>query len=782
MKVVALISGGKDSCYNMMQCVAEGHEIVALANLKPVEKDEIDSYMYQSVGHNAIDLYAEAMGLPLYRREILGSSKVTGRDYHPTSDDEVEDLYELLKTVKSQLPVEGVAVGAILSNYQRVRVENVCQRLELTPLAFLWRRDQEELLDEMIRCKLKAILIKVAAMGLYPKKHLGKSLEDMQEYLQKKHAEFDLNVCGEGGEYESFTLDCPLFTKKIVLDEVETVMHSDDAFAPVGYLNIKRAHLQDKDKVGYLNIKRAHLQDKDKVGYLNIKRAHLQDKDKVGYLNIKRAHLQDKDKVGYLNIKRAHLQDKDKVGYLNIKRAHLQDKDKVGYLNIKRAHLQDKDKVGYLNIKRAHLQDKDKHVEGTQHSRIDELPMKTSRHLYSELFGDDSDRLEISTEHLDVQSPCLSAPLSGSLKPLIIVRDNIFPSPGKHIWISNLISFPGNGDNISSQTRTLMEKLREILANSEEHFSLSDLVCVHLYVGNMVDFAAINSVYKTYFGINPAARVCVQVPLPSNVGLMMDCYGSSNHADRDTMHVQGLSHWAPANIGPYSQCVKLGQRLHIAGQIGMVPANLSLIHGGIQSQARLSLRHVARVLKAMETSCCMDNIVSCVCYVTHEEYISVAKHELKRVTSERFQCSPVYVVVPMLPKGAMIEWQVLANIGTRDIQVQRHVMTDKQLECTAVAHVCSDENISLSAHVYVRDESDKTKTDVDAALEMARSCSNRVCPQVTQCANWTIFYPSHLFSYQQMFEASQKWWKGDPFFLVPVTRLEEENMIISLCA
>lgn len=35
MKVVALISGGKDSCYNMLQCVMAGHEIVALANLKP---------------------------------------------------------------------------------------------------------------------------------------------------------------------------------------------------------------------------------------------------------------------------------------------------------------------------------------------------------------------------------------------------------------------------------------------------------------------------------------------------------------------------------------------------------------------------------------------------------------------------------------------------------------------------------------------------------------------------------------------------------------------------
>lgn len=35
MRVVALISGGKDSCYNMVQCVAAGHDVVALANLRP---------------------------------------------------------------------------------------------------------------------------------------------------------------------------------------------------------------------------------------------------------------------------------------------------------------------------------------------------------------------------------------------------------------------------------------------------------------------------------------------------------------------------------------------------------------------------------------------------------------------------------------------------------------------------------------------------------------------------------------------------------------------------
>jgi len=40
MRVVAMVSGGKDSCYNMMQCVAEGHEIVALANLHPKDRGE----------------------------------------------------------------------------------------------------------------------------------------------------------------------------------------------------------------------------------------------------------------------------------------------------------------------------------------------------------------------------------------------------------------------------------------------------------------------------------------------------------------------------------------------------------------------------------------------------------------------------------------------------------------------------------------------------------------------------------------------------------------------
>lgn len=81
--------------------------------------------MYQTVGHMGIEKLSEAMQLPLYRMETKGKSTQTGKSYVPTDDDEVEDLFNLLKTTKEEMSIEAVAVGAIFSDYQRIRVENV---------------------------------------------------------------------------------------------------------------------------------------------------------------------------------------------------------------------------------------------------------------------------------------------------------------------------------------------------------------------------------------------------------------------------------------------------------------------------------------------------------------------------------------------------------------------------------------------------------------------------------------------------------------------------------
>lgn len=247
MKFVGLVSGGKDSLFNILHCIQNGHELVCLANLHPPEgiADEMDSFMYQTVGYHALSMYGECLGVPLYRGTIDGSSKAIGLEYEETEKDETEDLYKLLKKVKDAQPeVEGVSVGAILSNYQRTRVEDVCNRLGLTSLAFLWQRRQDELLDEIIGSGVDARIIKTAAVGL-GKEHLGRSLGDVRSDLIKYNEMYGIHLCGEGGEYETLVVDAPIFKKKLHLDMANSTIR-DFSSEFVSYLERIKVQLVDK--------------------------------------------------------------------------------------------------------------------------------------------------------------------------------------------------------------------------------------------------------------------------------------------------------------------------------------------------------------------------------------------------------------------------------------------------------------------------------------------------------------------------------------------------------
>ena len=70
--------------------------------------DELDSFMYQTVGHDVINLYSEAIGLPLFRRTIAGSSVCQKLNYESSNEDEVEDLLLLLKRIQVQYLMSGL--------------------------------------------------------------------------------------------------------------------------------------------------------------------------------------------------------------------------------------------------------------------------------------------------------------------------------------------------------------------------------------------------------------------------------------------------------------------------------------------------------------------------------------------------------------------------------------------------------------------------------------------------------------------------------------------------
>uniref|UniRef100_UPI0037E97F69 diphthine--ammonia ligase isoform X2 n=1 Tax=Semicossyphus pulcher TaxID=241346 RepID=UPI0037E97F69 len=613
MKVVALISGGKDSCYNMMQCVAAGHQIVALANLRPANTDELDSYMYQTVGHQAIELYSEAMDLPLYRRTIQGSSLDTSRNYSETEGDEVEDLYELLKLVKEKEGVDAVSAGAILSDYQRVRVENVCLRLGLQPLAYLWRQHQESLLSAMISSDLHAILIKVAAFGLDPEKHLGKPLADMEPYLKQLSEKYGVHICGEGGEYETFTLDCPLFKKKIVIDAAETVIHSADAFAPVGYLRFTAMHTESKDG----------------------------------------------DVVA-----RALPH-----GTCPCQSAIDKMTEEVEYAD----------------------QAEDKQQEFTSNC---DLSCQRGRAL----------PIHVSAS-LPADRPSSCSPRSS----------NGFQ------WIAGINGLQSQEPGIQAQTCAAFTQLQSELES--RGWKMKDIILVHLYVRSMEDFGPLNTVYKKHFGINPPARVCVQAPLPAGQLLQMDCLlhnwtqplEEGCFREKDALHVQSLSHWAPANIGPYSQAFRVDQSVFCAGQIALVPCTMQLVKAGTTTQARLSFSYVKKVLEAVISGLTLAHVLQAHCYTTRhrdipiiravwESLLRAAEEEKDLLWEPEIKPPPLLVVVvPALPRSAAVELHVTAVQDDPTKRTSCHMTTKLacgSIECHTVlsADMCSA-SLSLSLTV-----------------------------------------------------------------------------------
>lgn len=86
--------------------------------------------------------------------------------------------------------------------------------------------------------------------------------------------------------------------------------------------------------------------------------------------------------------------------------------------------------------------------------------------------------------------------------------------------------------------------------------SIADLTFVNIFISDMSTFPEVNQAYKSFFGTSPPARACVAVDLPPGVRIKLDCLAYSDESnERRALHVQSLSYWAPANIGPYSQAV-----------------------------------------------------------------------------------------------------------------------------------------------------------------------------------------------------------------------------------
>jgi diphthine-ammonia ligase len=117
--------------------------------------------------------------------------------------------------------IEGVLSGAIYSNYQRKRIDDICNELGIKSLSPLWKKKSKEMLREMVAEGFKIIISAVAAEGLGPE-WLGKEIDNETiNELSDLHNTCCVCTAGEGGEFETLVLDTPFYKKRIEIKNAE---------------------------------------------------------------------------------------------------------------------------------------------------------------------------------------------------------------------------------------------------------------------------------------------------------------------------------------------------------------------------------------------------------------------------------------------------------------------------------------------------------------------------------------------------------------------------------
>lgn len=201
MNCVVLFSGGKDSTYAAYLAKKEGYNISCLIS---IISDNPESYMFHTPSISKVEKQAESMVIPLIVWNTKGEK-----------EKELIDLELAIKKAKNDFGIDAVITGTVESAYQASRIQKICDNLELDCFNPLWQKNQIELLNELLKNNFKIIITGVFAYPL-DKTWLGKFIDE--EFiinvtnLQKK---YNINPAGEGGEFETFVLNCPLFKKEL---------------------------------------------------------------------------------------------------------------------------------------------------------------------------------------------------------------------------------------------------------------------------------------------------------------------------------------------------------------------------------------------------------------------------------------------------------------------------------------------------------------------------------------------------------------------------------------
>ena len=208
MKLASLFSGGKDSTYAIYMAQKQGHQVTCL--LSVFTKSE-ESHLLHHPNLQWTKLQSESMKIP----------QLTIKSDSDETNDELLALENLLQTAKDKFYIEGLVHGGINSQFQKEKFETLCSKLDLIAVTPLWGSEPEQYMNNLLDSNFVFIMTIVSSDGLddtWLGKQISKSDIDTLRQLSDK---FGFNLNFEGGEAETFVINCPLFSNSIKINQAK---------------------------------------------------------------------------------------------------------------------------------------------------------------------------------------------------------------------------------------------------------------------------------------------------------------------------------------------------------------------------------------------------------------------------------------------------------------------------------------------------------------------------------------------------------------------------------
>jgi uncharacterized protein (TIGR00290 family) len=228
MRVLVLASGGKDSALASWWAISKGWDVAGLVTVR-VEND--DSFMFQLQSTNLAAYQSAAMNVGWMQVKVSGKPEqevielesslvgvISGKagPIPPTSlGGNGWKIPSTLRNIDSGPAIDAIVCGAIRSEYQRRRIELLCERLGVISFTPLWHHDPLQHMQELVSCGFKMMLVSVSSDGL-TEEWLGQLLtQESLSALNILAEKFRFSVDGEGGEYETIVTSAPHFNGDI---------------------------------------------------------------------------------------------------------------------------------------------------------------------------------------------------------------------------------------------------------------------------------------------------------------------------------------------------------------------------------------------------------------------------------------------------------------------------------------------------------------------------------------------------------------------------------------